>query len=300
MSYILDALRKAETERALNCVSYISTQQSGARRPVIVRRWMVFVVAMGCIIALTWWWAELNIARDTQALIPIEQTVSTRRDFALQDSGVLDGKVLPVNPVPPRRIVSDPADKSPYSTVKAAATRPAPVVDNRAAAEKQTVSSRPSDVNGQPEQSAEHKVPTVTTQQAPSSPVEKTESNVVAIIANEVEQAVDTSPSDQSATQTAVMQHGSEVAKETILESLPAEEILPPLLSTLPYRFQSTLPKIVINAQAYAEEAEARFVIINMKKYREGEQTEAGIRVETIGENYLLLSYQGQVFRMQR
>ena len=75
---------------------------------------------------------------------------------------------------------------------------------------------------------------------------------------------------------------------------------LPPLLSTLPYRFQSTLPKIVINAQAYADIAEERFVILNMKKYREGERTQEGIVIERIGKELLQLNYQGQQFRVQR
>lgn len=87
----------------------------------------------------------------------------------------------------------------------------------------------------------------------------------------------------------------------------PAEAAAPvavedpvPLLRTLPYRFQSIVPKLVINAQAYAMTVEDRFVIINMKKYGEGEQTVEGVVVEAIREQDIVLNYQGQQFRMQR
>lgn len=73
-----------------------------------------------------------------------------------------------------------------------------------------------------------------------------------------------------------------------------------PLLSTLPYRFQTTVPKLVNNAQVYAEEPDARFVIINMKKYTEGQHTREGVLVEAIRPHDIVLVYQGQAFRLSR
>lgn len=87
-----------------------------------------------------------------------------------------------------------------------------------------------------------------------------------------------------------------------VLEPEPATEPedTVPLLSTLPYRFQTTVPKLVNNAQVYAEEPEARFVIINMKKYAEGQHTGEGVLVEAIRPHDIVLVYQGQSFRLPR
>ena len=74
----------------------------------------------------------------------------------------------------------------------------------------------------------------------------------------------------------------------------------PPFLQTLSYRFQSTVPDLVINAQVYAASPEGRFVILNMKRYNEGQRTQEGVLVESIGPEALVLEYQGQRFRIRR
>ena len=133
-----------------------------------------------------------------------------------------------------------------------------------------------------------------------SKPVEeKAPVGVVAMIAAEAERGWPVAVRDEpqpAMSEPATPIKGADVSTQ---DAVPEAE-LPPLLSTLPYRFQSTLPKIVINAQAYADIAEERFVILNMKKYREGERTQEGIVIERIGKELLQLNYQGQQFRVQR
>ena len=79
-----------------------------------------------------------------------------------------------------------------------------------------------------------------------------------------------------------------------------ASDDAPPFLRTLPYLFQKTLPELVINAQVYSESADSRFVILNMKRYVEGQRTREGVLVELIEADSLVLEYQGQRFRVRR
>lgn len=79
-----------------------------------------------------------------------------------------------------------------------------------------------------------------------------------------------------------------------------ASESEPPLLSTLSSQFQSMVPKMTINAQVYSAVPRQRFVVINMKRYNEGQSTAEGVNVETIRQQDIILAYQGQRFRVGR
>jgi len=74
----------------------------------------------------------------------------------------------------------------------------------------------------------------------------------------------------------------------------------PPLLSTLSSQFQSMVPKMAINAQVYSSQPQRRFVIINMKRYNEGQNTAEGVNVVSIRQNDIIFAYQGQRFRIGR
>lgn len=74
----------------------------------------------------------------------------------------------------------------------------------------------------------------------------------------------------------------------------------PPLLSTLSSQFQSMVPKMAINAQVYSPQPQRRFVIINMKRYNEGQNTAEGVNVVSIRQNDIIFAYRGQRFRIGR
>jgi general secretion pathway protein B len=74
----------------------------------------------------------------------------------------------------------------------------------------------------------------------------------------------------------------------------------PPMLSTLPSQFQSMVPKLVINAQVYSAVPAQRFVVINMKRYNEGQSTSEGVNVISIRQQDIVFSFQGQRFRQGR
>lgn len=74
----------------------------------------------------------------------------------------------------------------------------------------------------------------------------------------------------------------------------------PPLLTTLSSQFQSMVPKMAINAQVYSSSPRQRFVVINMKRYNEGQSTTEGVSIEAIRQQDTIFAYQGQRFRLGR
>lgn len=79
----------------------------------------------------------------------------------------------------------------------------------------------------------------------------------------------------------------------------PAATIVP-LLRELPADIRTSVPPMSLDVHVYAPSATDRFVLINMKKYHEGDQLAEGPRIEEITEEGLVLSYQGQLFRIAR
>lgn len=78
------------------------------------------------------------------------------------------------------------------------------------------------------------------------------------------------------------------------------EPDVPPLLSSLSDSFQRSLPAMDINVHVYAERPSSRFVLIGGRSHREGQLIADGLRLERITPDGLILSYQGQRFRILR
>ena len=301
MSYILDALRKAEMERDLSRVPGISSHQHFARtgKRFPVKPWMLVSAAMVSGMAITWVWTRHDAVAQVQATAAITgETLAGKGEEAKAappESGTAmeaEAVVADVAFNPPEEGITVVAESRAVPVKVAETKRSEPVGAPVAVSGKASLEPSPQPV----------------VEQAATAEVESTDSEekvldgVVAMIAAEaergwpaVEGTAKPKPGNMKTPDTSYLRE-----IETVVPDVVREEPLPPLLSTLPYRFQSTLPKIVINAQAYAEEVAARFVIINMQKYGEGERTREGVMIEQIGKNQLVLSYQGQVFRMQR
>ena len=78
----------------------------------------------------------------------------------------------------------------------------------------------------------------------------------------------------------------------------PGEAI--PLLEELPPGFRNSLPRLDVNAHVYSEAPAARMVIINMRRYREGDNTAEGLTIEKISEDGVTLAYAEHTFRLRR
>jgi len=76
--------------------------------------------------------------------------------------------------------------------------------------------------------------------------------------------------------------------------------IAEPLLSELPEEIRSEMPPLAINVHVYASNPSGRFVLINLRKRREGETVEAGIRLERIVPQGVVLRYRDHSFLLLR
>jgi general secretion pathway protein B len=71
-------------------------------------------------------------------------------------------------------------------------------------------------------------------------------------------------------------------------------------LSDLPVEFRRTVPRLNINVFVYSEHGEESFVMIDMVKYKSGQQLKNGMMLKAILNDSLLMSYQNQEFQIER
>lgn len=302
MSDILDALRKAELAREHARAPGLSTQQRYTVAPDnrSLWRWGVgaFVLGLGCAGLLT-----VYTGRGDLAVAPA--AASSRAPEA-----------PPATPAPPTPVAKDAA--VPRTGLRPPGPRRAPPVSPAAPAAPAVA---PAPALPHPAADPGHYTTPVSLQR--SIPVESPADDTPAVAAvvprseeppvatapqqvTMLHESLRTSPPPQAAPtpheQTTVPVVAVPEEEEAVPAAVATEDVADPvpLLRTLPYRFQSIVPKLVINAQAYAEAVEDRFVIINMKKYAEGQQTDEGVIIEAIRKDDTVLVYQGQPFRLQR
>lgn len=213
MSYILDALKKAEQERDLGRVPRLESMHDSAPRQARALPWLIAGVLLVNAAALVWWLrpgTRSNVARPVrQAQLPAAPRIAQPAPAA--------PVAPPVARVPAPPIVAPPVAAAPVTP----APPPAPVA----------------------------------TPVAPAAP-----------------------PPVVAKPQTASV----------------------PLLRDLPADFRASVPPLSLDVHVYAPNPAGRFVLINMKKYHEGEQLAEGPRIDEITEEGVVLSYQGQQFRIAR
>ncbi len=82
-------------------------------------------------------------------------------------------------------------------------------------------------------------------------------------------------------------------------------EIIPslkdiPFLSDLPFNFRQTVPQFTINVFVYSQAPEERFVMIDMIKYKTGQQIKDAMELKEIRPDSLVVVYQNQEFQIKR
>ena len=95
-----------------------------------------------------------------------------------------------------------------------------------------------------------------------------------------------------------------EIETAANLEPIPPEIIpvkkSPPFLSDLPYDFRQTVPKLTINVFVYSEHPEDCFVMIDMVKYKSGQQIKDAMVLKEIRPDSLVIVYQNREFQIER
>ena len=226
MSYILDALKKADQERSLGEVPDLEAAHWGERHRKRSYRWVWIVAALLLVNGVLMY---LLLGRD---------------DSMAPDTGVLQEsmEVLPVTPVPRVEKTVEPPSRSvvrPREPVYVPPVAPA----RRPPARVQQMPSMPS--------TAEDESTTVFTPPAPAA-------------------------------------------------SRPAVTSGVPEWNDLPLEFRSGLSMPRIDVHVYSDDPGRRFILVDLKKYREGETLDSGAVLEEILPDSIQLYFQGTRFRVAK
>ena len=68
----------------------------------------------------------------------------------------------------------------------------------------------------------------------------------------------------------------------------------------LPQEFRNKLDLPRVDVHVYSEEPQRRFILVNLEKYREGERLASGLVLEEILPDGMVMSYQGERFRVEK
>lgn len=82
--------------------------------------------------------------------------------------------------------------------------------------------------------------------------------------------------------------------------ALPVEALSAPPIGTLPPAVRARLPELHLDIHAWAEDPGARFVLINLHRYAEGERLAEGPRVLHIAVDGVVLEHDGIMFSLPR
>jgi general secretion pathway protein B len=82
-------------------------------------------------------------------------------------------------------------------------------------------------------------------------------------------------------------------------ETIPEKKDIP-FLRDLPFEFRQTVPKFTINVFVYSQHPEERFVMIDMVKYKPGQQIKDAMVLKEILPASLVVVYQNQAFQIER
>lgn len=352
MSYILEALKRAERERALGDVPTLTApfQESVKRRPSLWP-WVLgalFVVNAAVLAYLYWPVARgpaiAETARADRGLVsgrverpsppaaeagplpaprkadagstpvvsasPAVESVPQPREEPVTGS-----VVTPVRAEPAPVAVEPPAEVSTPVVVRPAAiaevSRPAavsnpepirsempPVVESRrnevaahAANEPNVLAAAPSTPATVVQRASDDGAKTVDVEAVPSdsrhsTPTQELANQILALRKRPTPRKKDAPRLADSAVPTA--------AAPPITGASPATSVLP--LRGMSAAFQSALPEMRIAALMYFNEPARRVVIINGRRYREGELVEAKVPVNEITRDGVVMTYQGKTF----
>ncbi len=82
-------------------------------------------------------------------------------------------------------------------------------------------------------------------------------------------------------------------------EAVPEPKDIP-FLNDLSFEFRQTVPKLTINVFVYSQQPEERFVMIDMVKYKQGQQIKDSMLLKEIRHDSLVIDYKNQIFKIKR
>lgn len=290
MSYILDALRRADAERQRGGVPGLHAQPAAPMRagadsaprfgPVALGLIGVGLLLVGG--AAAWW---LGVGRGGAA--PVALTPP-----AVAPTAVLT--VQPVQPVPATR----PAQ--PAAPGAGLASAPAAVVPSPAAEPARRQVSPPPATLPLPAP-LPLRLPSATAVPAPMPSKTLPATTAPPTPPPPAGRAAAARPGGAPVPPIGDIAAGSTVAPVSTGSAAPAVAALParvPRLAELPEGLRRELPALSLGGSVFADQPAARIVIINGQVYREGERPAPGLLVQQIGLRAVIFEFRGQRFEV--
>ncbi len=262
MSYILDALKKSDKERQRGEVPHYTTDHDAVRSKTKRRTLWFYLVPTALLLnaaILLWWLSPWKLSKPDAG--PVHQTA--RPDANL----------------PPQSTETTPKE---VRHIEQTAAKEAPVPPDLA---KQN-SGGPSEIRS-PKEKQPAEASAAQQKQAPPTPVKDRTKNVVSPSERTDQASAPRSP-EASAT-------SGQAAAPAIPPPVPSKVYQ---VSELPEPLRQSLPPFVVSVALYAEEPESRMVRINDYVLREGQFLAPGLRLDQIGRDSLIMSYQNYRFRV--
>lgn len=281
MSYILDALRRADAERERGAVPSLCSQTFAGPtdEPLAPRRraggvWIALGVALGLALPLggAVWWASRRDAAQ-----PAELSASPERSPPQAVAGVAPAAARPLAEVRSAAPVSEPP---PREEPAAAATTPAP---QGAAGMAQ---GRPAAQGGR----ADDRSSPAPATSGRGEPAPQRRGRPAAAPAASAD-GTGTRPRDGLAAVPAA----ASVAPASPAPASPAPERVP-LLQELPPELKQHLPSLAIGGSVYSPQRADRVVIVNGRPYQEGDRLTPELTLEQIQPRQAVFRFRGQSF----
>ena len=276
MSYILDALQRADAERGRGNVPGLHARQlptaleeaaaarTGLRRPLVWGGLLVLVLA--ATVAGLWMWRSPASPSAPVVTATASQTAPATTPVA---SPPLPAAVPVVPAVPVAPVVSPAAPTAPIATPPAALAPSAPASVGAPPAPPATVQAAA--------------VARAAPQPAPTAPPAASDTPVTPAVA-----PVSATPAPRAATAPApTSPAGSSAA--------PAET---PLLSGLPEDLRRQIPALVITGVVHADNPAQRLLVVNNQVLTQDGQLGPDLVLETIGSRHSVFRFRGTRFRV--
>lgn len=301
MSYILEALKRAEQERQIgqipNAAAPAPEAYDSERRywPWVLLAVLLLAVA---VLVLTFRLsADRSVIPEQAVTQPQSQTqpvteVTPNRVQADKQASDLPTRVTAVRPEPTVVIQAAPIELTPIAEVRLPAE---PDAVEPAQAEPQKLESQASATTSAAD------TPPVSAERQPA-PAPKAEPE-----ASETASAVAQSPFEEAAESQAeapavapvaslsTVESGADEPASAGADSEPADYELP-WLNEMPLAFRRGMPSLEIQFHRYTDDRSRSFVMIGGQRYREGQILKSGPTLERIVEEGLILRWRGERF----
>jgi general secretion pathway protein B len=310
MSYILDALRRADSERerssvpTLHSQSYGSPPLHGTGRRATLRSPMPWILgAAGVLLALlAWWWLRgtpttvaprPTVQAPVNVPAPVVPAPATPAPAAAPSPTVVAVAPPPTSPAPAAQ--AQPASPT-GATAAAPPTSPVPSpAPSAQSTSRAPVAAAPPATSAPPAPSTAPARPPVPTQAAPAPvtppPARTTppapSANPPVYVAGQAPTAAPAAAPPAAATRPSVPPPASTTARAE--DRVPRRNELPP-------EIDRQLPPLRMSGSVYSPEASKRMVIVDGRLMFEGEQGPAGIVVERIQPKSVVLRFQNRRF----